>query len=88
MGNNRLYPISEEVFNRKVLPVIEGIYIGKGRPPKVSPYQVFCAIRYIAVLGGMCPKHTGMGRCYMTDFPGEASGEYGRRCCAAYRRKG
>jgi hypothetical protein len=29
--NKRLYPISEEVFNQKVLPVIEGgITSGKG----------------------------------------------------------
>jgi hypothetical protein len=37
--NKRLYPISEEVFNRKVLPVIEGNYIWKWRPPKVSLYN-------------------------------------------------
>jgi hypothetical protein len=34
--NKRLYPISEAVFNEAVLPVIEGNYIGKGRPPKVQ----------------------------------------------------
>jgi hypothetical protein len=35
MGKNkRLYLISEEVFNRKVLPIIEGDYIRKGHPPK------------------------------------------------------
>jgi hypothetical protein len=34
--NKRLYPTSEEVFNRKVLPAIEGKYIRKRRLPKVS----------------------------------------------------
>jgi transposase len=51
--NERLYPISEEVFNRKVLPVIEGGYIWKRRPPKVSHYQAFCGILYILRTG--CP---------------------------------
>jgi transposase len=49
--NKRLYPISEEVFNQKVLPIIEADYIWKGRPPKVSHYQVFCAILYILRTG-------------------------------------
>jgi hypothetical protein len=49
-GNERLYPISEEIFNRKVLPVIEGDYIWKGRPPKVSHYQAFCGILYIGLV--------------------------------------
>jgi transposase len=51
--NKRLYPISEEVFNQKILPVIEASYIWKGRPPKVSHYAVFCAILYILRVG--CP---------------------------------
>jgi hypothetical protein len=40
--NKRLYPISKAVFNKAVLPVIEGNYIGKGRPPKAPHYKVFC----------------------------------------------
>jgi hypothetical protein len=51
--NKRLYPISEELFNWKVLPVIEGNYIWKGRPPKVSHYTAFCGILYILRTG--CP---------------------------------
>ncbi|MDR1318915.1 MAG: transposase, partial [Treponema sp.] len=51
--NKRLYPISEELFNQKVLPIIEGDYIRKGRPPKISHYQVFCGILYILRPG--CP---------------------------------
>jgi hypothetical protein len=49
----RLYPLSEVCFNRKVLPIIEGTYMWKGRPPKVSPYTVWCAILYILRTG--CP---------------------------------
>ncbi|MDR0378270.1 MAG: transposase [Spirochaetaceae bacterium] len=45
--NTPLYPVSEEVFKRTVLPVIEGDYIWKGRPPKAPHYQVFCGIVYI-----------------------------------------
>jgi transposase len=52
-GNKRLYPISEELFNQKVLPIIEDDYIWKGRPPKASHYQVFCGILYILRTG--CP---------------------------------
>jgi transposase len=52
-GNERLYPISEELFNRKVLPIIEGDYIRKGRPPKVSHYKAFCGILYSLRTG--CP---------------------------------
>ena len=51
--NKRLYPINESVFNDIVLPVIEGNYIGKGRPPKVSHYKAFCGIMYILRTG--CP---------------------------------
>ncbi|MDR1302793.1 MAG: transposase, partial [Treponema sp.] len=52
-GTKRLYPISEELFNQKILPIIEGNYIWKGRAPKVSPYPVFCGILYILRTG--CP---------------------------------
>ena len=36
-----------------VIPIIEGNYIGKGRPPKVSHYNAFCGIMYILRTG--CP---------------------------------
>ena len=42
----RLYPISQEFFDQAILPLIEGSYIWKGRPPTISHYQVFCAILY------------------------------------------
>ncbi|MDR1400122.1 MAG: hypothetical protein LBJ41_09395 [Treponema sp.] len=37
--NKRLYPLSEELFNQKIVPIIEGQYIWKGPPPKVSHYH-------------------------------------------------
>jgi transposase len=40
------------VFNLKILPVIEGNYIRKGRAPKVSCYIAFCGILYILRNGG------------------------------------
>jgi hypothetical protein len=44
--NKCLYPINEELCNRKVLPIIEGDYLWKGRPHHVSPYQVFGGISF------------------------------------------
>jgi len=44
--NPRLYPIDEEQFNGLVAPIIEASYIGKGRPPEVPRYVVFCGILY------------------------------------------
>jgi hypothetical protein len=40
--DKRLYPISGEVFNQRVLPVIEGDCIWKWRPPKAPHCQAFC----------------------------------------------
>jgi hypothetical protein len=47
MDQKRLYPITEEFFNITILPLITELYILKGRPHKVSHYQVFCAILYV-----------------------------------------
>jgi transposase len=52
--NKRLFPITEEVFNEKILPVIEGNYIRKGHPPEVSHDKAFCGILYILITG--CPR--------------------------------
>lgn len=45
--NPRFYPISEEIFDREILPIIEaqtrGMGLG-GRPPKISHYVCFCAM--------------------------------------------
>lgn len=51
--NTRLYPVTPEFFGQTILPLIEGSYIWKGRPPKISHYQVFCAILYVLRTG--CP---------------------------------
>jgi transposase len=51
MMDTRLYPISPEFFNQTILPLIEGSYIWKGRPPSISHYQVFCAILYVLRTG-------------------------------------
>jgi hypothetical protein len=61
--NERLYPISAELFTQESLPIIEGNYIWKGRPPKVSHYKAFCGILYIL----------------RTGFHGEAKGDYGQK---------
>ena len=49
--DRRLYPISLDFFNATILPLIEGSYIWKGRPPRISHYQVFCAILYVLRTG-------------------------------------
>ncbi|MDR1399466.1 MAG: transposase [Treponema sp.] len=51
--NKRLYLLSEELFNQKVVLIIEGRYIWKGCLPTVFHYKVFCDIRYILRTG--CP---------------------------------
>ena len=49
--DRRLYPIEENLFKSVIQPVIEGGYIWKGRPPKISHYQVFSAILYVLRTG-------------------------------------
>ena len=49
--NEGLYPLTEELFKALVEPIIEKNYIWKGRPPKISHYQVFCAILYVLRAG-------------------------------------
>ncbi|PZR91510.1 MAG: hypothetical protein DLM68_03310 [Hyphomicrobiales bacterium] len=51
--DQRLYPVTVEFFGQTILPLIEGSYIWKGRPPSISHYQVFCAILYVLRVG--CP---------------------------------
>ena len=51
--DTRLYPVTPEYFEQTILPLIEGSYIWKGRPPIISHYQVFCAILYVLRVG--CP---------------------------------
>jgi transposase len=49
--DSRFYPVSEAFFDQHILPLIEGDYIWKGRPPTISHYQVFCAILYVLRTG-------------------------------------
>jgi transposase len=49
--DKRLFPVTPEFFHQTILPLIEGSYIWKGRPPKISHYHVFCAILYILRTG-------------------------------------
>ena len=49
--DQRLYPITEAFFAATILPLIEGSYIWKGRPPGISHYVVFCAILYVLRTG-------------------------------------
>lgn len=49
--DKRLFPITKEFFNKNILPIIETSYIWKGRPPKISHYNVFCAILYVLRTG-------------------------------------
>ena len=49
--DKRMYPMSPEFFRFNILPLIEGGYIWKGRPPKISHYQVFNAILYVLRTG-------------------------------------
>lgn len=49
--DQRFYPVTEDYFAATILPLIEGQYIWKGRPPRISHYQVFCAILYVLRTG-------------------------------------
>jgi len=49
--DKRLYPIERNLFDSLIQPTIEKSYIWKGRPPKISHYQVFCAILYVLRTG-------------------------------------
>ena len=39
--DTRFYPITPEDFRTLILPLIEGNYMWKGRPPSISHYEVF-----------------------------------------------
>jgi transposase len=51
MVDTRLFPVTPVFFKEEILPVIEGQYIWKGRPPKISHFTVFCAILYVLRTG-------------------------------------
>ena len=47
----RLYPITEEIFEIHINPLIKRHYSAAGRPQKISNYQVFCAVLYVLRTG-------------------------------------
>ena len=49
--NKRFYPVDEAEFGKSIEPIIIKNYIWKGRPPKISHYNTFCAILYILRTG-------------------------------------
>ena len=49
--SDRFYFVSKKFFKEEIQPLIEDDYIWKGRPPKVSHYQVFSAILYVLRTG-------------------------------------
>lgn len=49
--NTRLYPITIEDFNSKLLPILSKLHIKAGRPPNVSHYEFICATMYVLRTG-------------------------------------
>jgi len=49
--DTRLYPVSRQLFDESINPLIESYYSRAGCPKKVSNYQVFCAILYVLRTG-------------------------------------
>ena len=49
--DKRLFPLTRKRFDAEIKPLIENNYIGKGRPPKISHYHVFCAMLYVLRTG-------------------------------------
>ena len=69
---NRLYPISKELFDKEILPIIikhttpEG-----GRPPKIDRYLCFCAMLKMlscSMPWRDCPKEYGPWHTIYTRF--------------------
>ncbi len=55
--DSRLYPISEEVFHDRILPIIKKhTTLCGGRPPKISHYKCFCAILKMFMVSVPWPK--------------------------------
>jgi transposase len=49
--DKRLYPVSQQLFNKDINPIIEAAYSAAGKPKKISNYQVFCATMYVLRTG-------------------------------------
>lgn len=71
-SNSRMYPISKEVFDREILPIIEReTNRSGGRPPKIPHYVFFCAVLKmlsISVPWRDCPKEYGDWHTIYTRF--------------------
>ncbi len=49
--DTRLYPVTQDFFNKTINPLIKMHYSKAGRPQKISNYQVFCATLYVLRTG-------------------------------------
>ena len=49
--SERLFPISQEFFNNKILPLIKERLSAAGKPANISHYNVFCAMLYVLRTG-------------------------------------
>lgn len=49
--DKRHYPVSEDVFDKLIVPRIEQHKNRAGRPTKISHYQFFCAILFVLRTG-------------------------------------
>jgi len=70
--NSRFYPITEDKFNKLILPIIiENTKKFGVRPPKVSHYKCFCAIMKmlaISIPWRDCPEEYGNWHTIYTRF--------------------
>ena len=70
--NDRLYPISEAVFNEQILPIIyKHTRVSGGRPPKIPHYICFCAMLKMLAMSVPwrdCPKEYGPWHTLYTRF--------------------
>jgi len=48
---NRLYPVSEEYFDKHISEIITSSFSKAGRPQKITNYQVFCGTLYVLRTG-------------------------------------
>lgn len=50
-SNPKIYPISEELFNQEVLPIIKKYILPTGRPQKINYYVIFNALLFVLRTG-------------------------------------
>jgi transposase len=71
---DRLYPISKELFDKEILPIIiKETTTRGGRPPKISHYTCFCAMLKMlscSMPWRDCPKEYGPRHTIYTRFKG------------------